>query len=133
MIRVMEWKLPPGETYPVPLLQDDAWKYPPELVKNVRAWLKLEEPKMLKQLTPTDQILGYQGARFLDAGVPKKPEAVTAVSGVRAMEFESGTFEVLLKKRGVIIARYHWAGAREVYSSNVILGSMLWWTPEGQL
>lgn len=43
-LEVVDWNVQPGQPLPSPVIVDDSRRYPPALVKDVRAWLEREKP-----------------------------------------------------------------------------------------
>lgn len=134
-LQVLAWQMEPGKELPQPTLQDDRALYPEGVVRQVLAFIGGRVAE-LRAKGPTPQVLGLgrdggeatpmiHRARF----APKALDAVPVTVGVnaRVVEWEYGTFEILLRKKGasVILARYHYAGARELSTGHVIIGELL--------
>lgn len=138
-LRVLEWLSKPGLTLPEPRLQDDSETIPRDIVRQVKQWLTLKEPEFKSQ-GATPQLLELSRTTaakmsFLDTKGNLMSTEPQRASGV-FMEFEAGTFQVLLrtKQRRTVLAHYDYLGARDTRTGAVVLGPLLRVTyPDGSL
>lgn len=144
-LQVLKWNMVPGLDLPLPELKDDSDKFPPRLVVDVRAWIKQRQAQLAKQLEttgPTAQTIHLartmlpmpQGGMGMPGTTFDMPYDVLAPSKPGEINFEYGTFEVLLRdtKRAMIIAKFEYAGARQIGTTNVIIGDLLQTIPLAQ-
>lgn len=113
-VTVLEWKPNPPVEIPEPLLLDDSERFPPEVVREVRAWLRTTLP-LAENTGPTPQTISPLG---LIVGDRKNP---TLVKG-RYM-FDHFTAEINLKhKTHKLALSYQYCSGRERRSGLIILG-----------
>ena len=136
MVRVKQWFQTINQALPTPILEDDSELYPPELVKNIREWLKAEAPRYKAANKPADQVIAQGSASFTLPGTLIPTPAEMGRAGANKLwEFESGTAEILCRdvKSRIILARYSYMSARERNTQNVIVGEQLWVIQEGRV
>lgn len=144
-LRVLEWRTKPGISFPVPLLADDRAALPPAIVKQVQAWLATVRPRHEKAHKPTAQMIGVPGIAsrlafgavqatgsrrapdFIENG-RVRGEPIRPAAGIAAVNFQSGTAEIVMSDSGRPAASFHLLMARDPISGSVILAEdpLLW-------
>jgi len=123
-LRIKAWDPQIGQQLPLPIVEDDREKLPPDTVKLVLQWLEKIKPSFMKDRTPTPIVISVGSpinardekeskvklqVKYGRAGDP--PEKITCLT------FTPATYEMLLMDkrpgRPRITAKFHYLVARD--------------------
>lgn len=94
-VKVLEWKLAPGNDLPEPVVEDDRASFPENVVRDVLNWLTTSQLQMQAKATQPEPII-------IALGEPGKDGSIkfdTLATKVQAVTFTHGRIELHMRDR----------------------------------